>query len=222
MKKVLFILSLLFICCGASAQYNFKKPELYVGTNQGVALWPHVGFDPKVEQTFDVRYHGGITLRYIIQKYFGIQAEVNYTQRGWSEKSSNGEKYSHRLDYIEIPLATHIMFGPRNFKFYIQLGPKIRFLVNDVATAPFSEKPGIQQTKNIENKFDYSVFGGLGIEYRTKWAGCFFFEARYDYGLGNIFSVRKGEDFSVANNQAITLSVGFLFDVLSRKDYYKK
>ncbi|MCQ2336778.1 MAG: PorT family protein [Paludibacteraceae bacterium] len=221
MKKGLFILSLIFICSCASAQYKFKRPELYVGTNQGVALWTHVGFDPIVEQSFDVRYHGGITVRYIIQKYFGIQAELNYTQRGWSEKSSKGERYSHKLDYLELPLVSHIMFGSRTFKFYVHLGPKIRVLVNDYATTPFSENPGVQQTKKIESKFDYSVFGGIGVEYRTKWAGAFFFEMRYDYGLGNIFSVRKGEDFSKANNQAVTISVGFLFDVLSRKDYYK-
>lgn len=202
----------------AMAQYKFYKPELYVGTNQGVALWTQVGFNPSVDQQFDVRYHGGVTVRYIIQKYFGIQAELNYSQRGWSEKSSDGAIYDHRLDYLELPLVTHIFFGPKYFKFYINLGPKIRYMVHDAATEPFATKP-IQQTLPIKNKFDYSIFGGIGFEYRTKKIGSFFLEARYDYGLGNIFGASKSDPFSSSNNQAITISVGYLFNVLSKKNY---
>lgn len=215
--KILILLSALPIL--ASAQYTFYYPELYIGTNQGVALWTNVGFSPSVEQNFDVRYHGGITVRYIIQKYFGIQAELNYSQRGWSETSSTtGERYEHRLDYLELPLVTHIQFGPEYFKFYINLGPKVRYMIYDKATEPFSTSPGVQQTKAIQNRFDYSIFAGLGIEYRTKKIGSFFFEARFDYGLGNIFEARKGEEFSKSNNIAVTISVGYLFNIFSKKN----
>lgn len=217
--KILLVLALLSISGGAFAQYKFYYPELYVGTNQGVALWTNVGFSPSVEENFDVRYHGGITVRYIIQKYFGIQAELNYTQRGWSETSkTTGERYEHRLDYLELPLVCHIFFGTELFKFYINLGPKIRYMIYDKATAPFSDgKGGVQQTMPIDNRFDYSIFGGIGFEFRTKKAGCFFLEARYDYGLGNIFSSTKADPFQRSNNQAITISVGYLFNVLSKK-----
>lgn len=214
--KILLLLTALPLL--AAAQYKFYYPELYIGTNQGVALWNNVGFDPEVEQNFDVRYHGGITVRYIIQKYFGIQAELNYTQRGWSETSkTTGERYDHRLDYLELPLVTHIFFGPQIFKFYINLGPKIRYMIYDVATAPFSTGAGVQQTKPIDDKFDYSIFAGVGFEVRPKNVGSFFLEARFDYGLGNIFTARKGEDFARSNNIAITISVGYMFNVLSKK-----
>ncbi len=201
------------------AQYKFYAPELYIGTNQGVALWDRVGFSPDVQQDFVVRYHGGITVRYIVQKYFGIQAELNYSQRGWRETAANGEKFDHRLDYLELPLVSHIFFGTKVFKFYINLGPKIRYMIFDKATAPFSVNPGVQQTMQIQNRFDYSVFGGIGFEFRTKKAGSFFLEARYDYGLGNIFNTSKSDPFSRSNNQAITISVGYLFNVLSKRNY---
>ncbi|MBQ4032409.1 MAG: hypothetical protein II620_00480, partial [Paludibacteraceae bacterium] len=35
--------------------------------------------------------------------------------------------------------------------------------------------------------------------------------------LGNIFTARKGEDFARSNNIAITISVGYMFNVLSKK-----
>lgn len=196
------------------AQYTYIEPEYCLGTNQGVAMWTTVGFSPNVDQNFDVRYNGGITFRYIGQKYFGVIAELNYTQRGWSSTSSiTGETYNRRLDYLEIPFLAHIYFGKEKCRFFVNLGPKVRFLVNDDSTEPFSVNPGIEQTKAIENIFDYSICGGLGIELRSKKAGNFILEARYDYGLGNIFKNNKGEDFSLSNNQAITISIAYLFNV---------
>lgn len=216
MKKFGFLLVCLLCSGGLWAQYTYIEPEIYVGTNQGVALMNTVGFSPSVSQDFDFRYNGGFTFRYIGQRYFGVIAELHYAQRGWKSTSSiTGETYSRRLDYLEIPFLAHIYFGKDKFRFFINLGPKIRFLVNDDATAPFSVNPGKEQTKEIENIFDYSICGGLGIEIPTKKAGNFILEARYDYGLGNIFKNNKGEDFSLSNNQAITVSIAYLFNINS-------
>lgn len=217
MKKLGILLVGLLFAQGLWAQYTYIEPEIYIGTNQGVAMMTTVGFNPAVSQNFDVRYNGGFTFRYIGQKYFGVIAELNYTQRGWSSTSPiTGEIYNRRLDYLEVPFLAHIYFGKNKFRFFINLGPKIRLLVNDAATAPFSVNPGIEQTKEIENIFDYGICGGLGIEVPTPKAGNFILEARYDYGLGNIFKNNKGEDFSLSNNQAITISVAYLFNVARR------
>lgn len=216
MKKYVLLLLLMLCAKGIWAQYTYIEPEISLGINQGVALWTTVGFSPSVHQNFDVRYNGGITFRYIGQKYFGVIAELNYTQRGWSSTSPiTGERYDHRLDYLEIPFLAHIYFGKEKFRFFVNLGPKIRYMVNDSATPAFSVNPGIEQTKPIENRFDYSICGGLGIEIRTKKAGYFIVEGRYDYGLGNIYKNNKGEDFSLSNNQAITISIAYLFNVNS-------
>lgn len=219
MKKQLITIfvGMFVLCVSASAQYTYIQPELAIGTNQGVAIWTTVGFSPTVVQNFDVRYNGGFTIRYIIQKHFGIQGELNYAQRGWSETSLTGERYDHRFDYLEIPLVAHIYFGKEKFRFFINLGPKFRYMINDYATEHFSSNYGKQQTKAIENRFDYSVFGGLGIEFRTKKAGYFQLEARYDYGFGNVYSSRKGEDFSSSNNTAITIGITYLYNVLGNK-----
>jgi len=218
-KNIAIIALFAIIPIASMAQYKFYYPELYIGTNQGIAVWPIMGFKPSVEQNVDVRYHGGFSVKYIIQKYFGIGAELNYTQRGWSEKSKiTGERYEHRLDYIELPLISHIFFGTKMFKFNINLGPKIRYMIYDKATQPFSVDPGAQQLLPIEHRFDYSVFAGVAFEFRTKKASAFFVEVRYDYGLGNIFASSKSDPFSQSNNQAFTVSVGYLYNVLYKKN----
>ena len=78
------------------------------------------------------------------------------------------------------------------------------------------------QTKPIENIFDYSICGGLGIEFRTPKAGNFILEARYDFGLGNIYHNSKADDFSKSNNQAITVSVAYLFNVNEKGERRKE
>lgn len=214
MRKLILSTILLFTFTVAFSQYTLIKPELYIGTNQGVNLWPHVGFKPEVVQNFDVRYKGGFTVRYINLKYFGIQAELNYSQQGWSETSPAGEIYNHRFDYLELPVLAHIYFGKRNTKFFVNLGPEIRYMVNDEATPSFTSDAGVQQAKEIENRFDYGITGGLGIEFRTKKAGAFQLEARYHFGLGNIFNSTKKDEFSASNNQAISVAIVYLFNIL--------
>ena len=214
MRRFILSISLLFIFTLAFSQYKMIKPELYIGTNQGVNLWPHVGFKPDVAQTFDERYKGGFTLRYVNLKYFGFQTELNYSAQGWSETSATGEVYNHRFDYLELPILAHIYFGKKNTKFFVNLGPEIRYMVADAANAPFSENAGYQQTTEIENRFDYGITGGLGVEYRTKKAGAFQLEARYHFGLGNVFNATKKDYFSASNNQAISVSIVYLFNVL--------
>ena len=151
MRRFILSFILLFTFTLAFSQYTLIKPELYIGTNQGVNLWPNVSFKPSVAQNFDVRYKGGFTLRYVNLKYFGFQTELNYSQQGWSETSIDGERYSHRFDYLELPILAHIYFGKKNTKFFVNLGPEIRYMVSDAATAPFSSNAGVQQTKEIEN-----------------------------------------------------------------------
>ena len=214
MRRFLLSISLLFVCTLAFSQYTMIKPELYVGTNQGINLWPHVSFTPTVTQNFDIRYRGGFTMRYINLKYFGFQAELNYSGQGWSETSNTGEIYTHRFDYLELPILAHIYFGKKDTKFFVNLGPEIRYMVYDFVDGIWSILPGVQQTKEIENRFDYGIVGGLGVEYRTKKAGAFQIEARYHFGLGNVFNSSKKDYFSTSNNQAISVSLVYLFNVL--------
>ncbi|MBO4370967.1 MAG: PorT family protein [Paludibacteraceae bacterium] len=214
MNRAWLVLVACCLCLPVAAQYKFIEPELAIGTNQGVALWPHISFSPSVSQNFDVRYTGGLNVRYIIQKHFGLQVEFNYSQRGWSTTNDAGETYSHRLDYLELPLVSHIYFGKTN-RFFINLGPKLKYMIYDKADTPLSDG-GVEQFKAIENRFDYGIFAGLGYELHSGKAGSFQLEARYDCGLANIFSDRKGEDFSRSGNQAITVTFVYMFNVLQK------
>ena len=59
---------------------------------------------------------------------------------------------------------------------------------------------------DVENKFDYGITAGLGVELRTK-VGHFQVEGRYYYGLSDFYHSTKKDYF------AIGIKMAYLFDI---------
>ena len=96
----------------AVAQLGEERHNFAVGINGGLNM-NSVSFDPKIKQNTLNGMEMGVTLRYMSEKYFkmmcGVQMEINYSQRGWSEKIEDGSEntYSRTMNYVEIPLFAH-------------------------------------------------------------------------------------------------------------------
>lgn len=124
----------------AVAQLGEERHNFAVGINGGLNM-NSVSFDPKIKQNTLNGMEMGVTLRYMSEKYFkmmcGVQMEINYSQRGWSEKIEDGSEntYSRTMNYVEIPLFAHLAFGKdalnRGVKFFINMGPQISFFLSD-------------------------------------------------------------------------------------------
>ena len=74
----------------------------------------------------------------------------------------------------------------------------------------------------VENKFDYGIALGLGAEYSIPKVGHFLAEARYYYGLGNIYGSSKKDFFGKSNFGQIVFKVSYLFDIVRTKDVKRK
>ena len=171
----------------------------------------------------------GLTGRYISEKYFamicGAQVELNISQRGWEAlfETADGQKdlsrsYSREMTYLEIPFLAHLAFGKdKGVQFFINLGPQVAFLINESEKADgwTAEQIAIRPEygKKIENKFDYGIAGGGGLEIRTKRAGNFLLEGRYYFGLADFYKTRKKDDFSRAAHNTISIKLTYLFDI---------
>ena len=117
----------------ATAQLGEERHNFAVGINGGLNM-NSVSFDPKIKQNTLNGMEMGVTMRYMSEKYFkmmcGVQMEINYSQRGWSEKieDGSGNTYSRTMNYVEIPLLAHLAFGKdalnRGVKFFINAGPQ--------------------------------------------------------------------------------------------------
>ena len=221
LKSILLGTALLAgIVLPANAQIGEQRHNFAIGINGG-ANYSTVSFQPTIKQNGLLGITGGVTARYISEKYFamicGAQLELNFSQRGWDEKFdpeqgfSSEDSYVRTLNYLEIPFLAHLAFGKdRGAQFFINLGPQIGFLLSENEKREGSWKtanraPNEQYGKRIENKFDYGIV-------RTK-AGNFLLEGRYYFGLADFYNSTKKDYFARSANSTITAKITYLFDI---------
>ena len=70
-----------------------------------------------------------------------------------------------------------------------------------------------QESMPVENKFDYGIAAGLGLEFSAQRVGHFLLEGRYYYGLGNIYGDSKKDYFAKSNINNIVVKLTYLFDL---------
>jgi hypothetical protein len=218
-KRLLILLpalAALALTNGLHAQPRLLAPEMYIGASGGVSA-SMVLFSPKVPGTTDVLQtaflsgRAGLMFRYSGHKCCGIQLEVNYNQRGWRENTDT-HSYTRKLEYIELPLLTHIWFGKPHFRGFVNIGPQVAFCVHESETGT-RQTAEVHQYAPLDNVADWGVAGGIGFYGRSLKAGCFQFEARYTYSFGNIFSSRAGSYFAGSNTMVLSLNIAYLWQI---------
>lgn len=227
-KSWLMLVWLSLMSIQAMAQLGQERHNFSLGANVGMNM-NSVIFTPTIKQKSQPGMSFGVTARYISEKYFkmmcGIQGEINYTQRGWKEniEDKSGNTYNRVMNYVEIPLLAHLAFGKdaidSGVKFFVNAGPQIAFFLSESENMsdnwdPSSRPNGIVQQygKMVENKFDYGILGGLGLELSTK-SGHFILEGRYYYGLSDFYNSTKKDEFGRSGHSYMGIRLTYLYDI---------
>ncbi|MFA5045536.1 MAG: porin family protein [Paludibacter sp.] len=189
------------------AQPRLAQSEMYVGLNLGVTE-SMVGFNPSVKQGFLMGYNGGFVYRYVGNKYVGVQAELNFSQRGWTEKSG---LYTRQLNYVELPFLTHFYVGNKN-RVFLNIGPKISYLLSEKVLKDGTTGTDTQHVTLIQNPFDYGLCGGLGFLFNIK-GNIFQLDSRVNFGLSDIFSNDKRDYFATSNNMDASVNLAWMLKV---------
>lgn len=230
-KSIIISIALLVgICIATNAQIGDQKHNFAIGINGG-ANYNTVSFEKhRIKQKGIIGPNIGLTARYISEKYFamicGVQVELNYSQKGWDKKfelpdglgtKDQSRGYKRTMNYIELPFLAHLAFGKEvGAQFFINLGPQIAYLINDKEShfgLSKEELAAEEYGKKIQNKFDYGIAGGLGLEVRTRKAGNFLIEGRYYFGLADFYNSAKKDYFSRSANNTISAKITYLFDI---------
>lgn len=167
------------------------------------------------------QYHGGLAIRYIGEKNLGVIAELNYAQNGWIQEFKDNPEFahSHQLNYLEMPILTHIYFGNK-VRFMINLGPKISYLLSDSEEINDALKdhlasgnvdvntPTYQYYHLAEKKIDYGIMGGAGLEFRSA-IGNLALEGRYYFGLSDFYRNSKADYFGRSANRVISVKLTY-------------
>lgn len=223
MKKYLILL--LFTGCSitALAQPKDFKTELYIGAKGGMTF-SKVRFYPNVVESFEQGKTGGIMFRLISEPHIGFQVEVNYTQKGWKEDSIG---YSRQLNYISVPVMTHVNIGNKAFRFTLNLGPEIAYMFSEVEkfsypSATSTEDPAYRTYigKPTDTQLDFLFTAGIGMEYHLKQGGALSLEGRAYYSLPNLFDPDK-YPYKVSQSNGAQVTFAYLFQ-FKRKNKARK
>lgn len=199
----------LFLAFSSSllAQQRLDKPEMYIGGNFGVTE-SMVAFNPSVSQGFLLGYNGGIIFRYVGDKYAGVQAELNFSQRGWTEKSG---LYARQLNYVELPFLTHFYLGKKG-RIFFNIGPKISYLLSEKVLTKGTTNIDTQHITLIQNPFDYGLCGGLGFLFNIKGT-VYQLDTRAYYALSDVFSNDKRDYFATSNNLNVSVNLAWMLQI---------
>lgn len=244
-QRIVLLMLCLDMAASSYAQVGEHRNDLSVGFNAGY-VFSNVSFQPKVGQTMHGGITGGFTFKYICEKYFkticAIQAEVNYASIGWKEEILNihdepvintvtglPEEYQRTTNYIQVPIFAHLGWGKEQngLQFFFQAGPQFGYFLSESTKTNFTvEERNVEERVNnnvaqdtmaVEHKFDYGIAAGVGMEYSHPKIGRMMLEARYYYGLGNIYGDSKRDYFGRSNFGNIVVKFTYLFDLIRTK-----
>lgn len=225
MRKLLLIILSLVATVTVFAESHYK-PHISMGVHGGYNL-SRVSFMPSVEQDWHGGKMGGVSLRYAEEKLVGLLGEINFTQRGWKEKFEESPlHYSRTFNYVSVPIMTHVYFGPPRLKFFFNVGPEFSYLISESTNANFDYTDPFkaegwpnkarmteQMVTKVKNRFDYGICAGFGCEFWLQPRHSIYAEARYYFGLGNVFPSSKADTFSASRNMTLSVTLGYNFRI---------
>lgn len=175
-------------------------------------------------------------------------AQMGWEERIWdindspviNSETGVAEEYRRIVNYVQVPFFARLGWGRerRGVQAYFQIGPQIGYYLSEKTEANFDlDHPNsydrVSKTSGpdyagykysnmyhmpIENKLDYGIAAGLGVELSLPHLGHVMLEGRYYFGLGNIYGNTKRDYFSKSNYQGIYVKAAYLFDVMKSKN----
>lgn len=216
MKKLLLLVSLIFISSGAFAQVKFGlrfAPNLAVNRVQGQnALAASTAAGPTIRYSF-----GGVADFFFAPNYAfstGLwfttkRAGLKYssTNNGVDDQLRNGETYKINLQYIQVPVSMKFYTNEvaTDIRLYFQLGGTI-----DARIAEKRKEGNLEDSRSLIRPVDIGALLGSGAEWVLGENTIVFGGINYNRGLINQLKNKAAEDIRL-NNDLISIEVGLKF-----------
>jgi len=217
-KQILFIALLAFL---------FTTPA-QAQVALGLKVGSHFGTVHTTETldklTPDFKYATGWTVGGLAEinfgKYFALQPEVNWVQKGFRFDESfdipvgkinvpAGAEATVHTNYMEVPLLAKLKLGNDRVQGYAVLGPSFGYGMNGkivTRTRLLFEFDPINTDLDFDqldyNRFEVSATGGLGVQFNFNGVKVFA-DARYTHGFTELYN------FPIVNEQIKNRGVAF-------------
>ena len=205
-SRYILILALSCLALAAQAQPRLREREYWIGAHGGVSA-SSVLFNPAKDYMSPITKacvlggNGGLMFRYAGHKYCAFQVELNYQHRGWAIGSESGEKTTHSLHYVEVPIFMHLNFGSDLCRWIFNLGPQRGYCVAD-------------EKQSIDHLFDWGLAAGTGFYLKTPHAGVYELEVRFNFSLGGVYGTTVVDPYKMASPMDLSLNLGWWFPIV--------
>lgn len=223
-RIIILFLSLIFISGEIGAQTHYAS-TVFIGAKGGLDV-SKIFFSPSVKQKMALGMNAGVMVRYIEENHFGLIGELNFSQRGWAENFEEAPyNYSRTLNYADLCFLAHVFFGRRG-RFFFNAGPQVGYYLGETIKSNFDpyntaglpdfpnkNRINYQLTEPTKIKIDYGISAGIGGEFFINPKNSISLEGRFYFGLANIFSTKREDNFGASNQMTISVSLGYWFRV---------
>jgi hypothetical protein len=219
--KSVIIVVLYFIVLQSPA-FSQARSTIGIKAGGGFSRYYFIRADRQsIKQSFIPIIQYGLVFSQINQKNLGIQCEIIYIQKGWTQNFDNSLKsYAVKLDNIEVPFLTHFRIGKNKTSFLINMGLHFSYSYNaSVDSAGVTTDSLLVKYNNSSiTPFDYGIDGGIGFEFGRD-RGIFQVQLMFSQGLRNFIDRNKQNPLVVARslNQCLSLSCIYKIPLSRRK-----
>ena len=216
MKKILFLAAAALLSTGVFAQ------GLSYGVKAGLNMANIGGTEETtgVSQSMRMGFHAGVVGEYKVNDFWGVQAELLYSQQGMKMTLDNVDgKMVQKMDYINLPVMAKLSLAEG---LSLEVGPQFGYLMSakqvtsgfdTAATGIDNETVDLLDEKNVGKDYlkKLDVSAALGLSYRL--ACGVEVSARYNLGLTAMTDKdldSNGKKLAPKNN-VISVGVGYRF-----------
>ncbi len=210
MKRTCLAAAVLISSIILCAQEGFK-PSTYLGVQGGLNIC-RVSFRPAINQNLHSASGYGIIFRHVSEPSIGLQAEVNWGQKGWIENLDSLGTYKRTLAVAEIPLTAAFIAGRRIMRFGFNIGPYLSYRRQESEKINLTDTAGYRAyyTKPLEDKTEFGFLAGLSVEVHTK-IGVFGIKGSYSHSLTNLFPLNVADYYyQISRMQVLQTGIFYL------------
>lgn len=231
MKLILSILFSLTLFIGSSQTKTFvgvKAGGVMSTTYMGHSVLPFV-----TKMGWRPGFTGGVQVIHFSERFeskvnFGIQAGVNFSQKGWTQRFKGIDNHKVGINYLEFPLEAVGYFGKEN-KYFVTAGMFVEYAISaksdpvpdEAVQHPDENRPKLFRVGESDfypydyksdTKLNYGPRGSLGV-FRELDKGVLKLEAFFTFSIRSTYDYEPIESGipDLALNYTAGITVGYFF-----------
>lgn len=187
-RRLLFLAGVLLLPFVVHAQWR-------IGVNAGTS-YNHPVIDRQYMADVQYKDRWGVTLgvmgQYDVSEWLAVRAELDWTQKNWRQTRAvqKSMRYDYTDNYLQLPVMASLSFGGSKVRgfcnagvyggYWLNSGRK-GYDTNSFGGRAYNFSEDIALDSKRDQRLDFGLLGGAGVEYRfhRRWAAQV--EVRYYY-----------------------------------------